>query len=71
MDELHLLLRIIDLLTANSTTEIIDYDVEKSVENTSCKQVHINKLINSIRSSGVSFDVRKKKESQWLREFHS
>lgn len=55
--------RIIDLLTANSTTEIIDYDVEKSVENTSCKQVHLNKLINNIRSSGVSFDVRKKEES--------
>ena len=63
VDELHLLLRITDVLTSNLITEVIEWDIEENLESTSNKQVHLNKLINSIRSCGVSFDVWKKKNA--------
>ena len=63
VDELHLLLRITDVLTSNLITEVIDWDIEESILNTSNKQAHLNKLINSIRSCGVSFNVWKKKNA--------
>ena len=61
VDELHLLLRVTDVLTSNLVIEAIDWDIEENMENKNKQQSHLNMLINSIRSCGVSFDVWKKK----------
>lgn len=63
LNEPHLLLRITDVLTASLITEVMEWDIEANLENTSNKQVHLSKLIYSIRSCGVSFDVWRKKNT--------
>jgi len=63
VDELHLLLRITDILTANLITEVIEWDIEEYLENKKNKDAHLNKLVSSIRSCGVSFSVWKKKNA--------
>ena len=52
VDELHLLLRITDILTANLITEVIEWDIEECLENKKNKDAHLNKLVSSIRSCG-------------------
>ena len=59
----HLLLRITDILTANLITEVIEWDIEEYLENKKNKDAHLNKLVSSIRSCGVSFSVWKKKNA--------
>ena len=61
VDELHLLLRITDVLTANLITEVTDWDIEANLEEKQSKDAHLNKLVSCIRSCGVSFVVWKKK----------
>ena len=57
VDELHLLLRITDVLTANLITEVIEWDIEANLDNKQNKDTHLNKLVSCIRSCGVSFSV--------------
>ena len=61
VDELHLLLRITDILTANLITEVIEWDMEENTENSQNKYTHLNKLVSCIRSTGVSFKIWTKK----------
>ena len=61
VDELHMLLRITDVLTANLMTEVTEWDVEENIENKKNKDTHLNKLVSCIRSCGVSFAVWKRK----------
>ena len=44
VDELHLLLRITDILTSNLITEAIEWDVEENIENKNQQQTHLNML---------------------------
>ena len=59
MDELHLLLRITDVLLDNIITEVIDWDKEDDFDTNSNQQkgAHLRKLVTTIRSCGVGFDV--------------
>jgi hypothetical protein len=62
IDELHLLLRIMDVLIGNLVQEALQWDKrdnwgEKASEQNS---VHVNHLIDVIRSCGVSFDIWEK-----------
>ena len=62
VDELHLLLRVTDVLMANLITEAMEWDKEEEFEKKgAAKNVHLEKLINTIRSCGVSFEVWEKK----------
>ena len=63
VDELHLLLRITDVLTANLITEVTDCDIQANLENKQNKETHLNKLVSCIRSCGVSFSVWRKKNA--------
>ena len=63
VDELHLLLRITDILTENLITEVIEWDIEENFDKKNGNNIHLNKLIISIRSCGISFDVWKKKNA--------
>lgn len=59
VDELHLILQVTDILTENLVTECLDWDKEDDLDG---KQgdpqgLHLRKLIQVIRSRGVSFDV--------------
>ena len=63
IDELHLLLRIMDVLIGNMVKEALQWDKHDNwggggaSEQTS---MHVNHLIDVIRSCGVSFDIWKK-----------
>ena len=58
-DELHLLLRVTDILTENLVLECIDWDKEEEIDlpRGSVRGFHLKRLIETIRSCGVSFDV--------------
>jgi hypothetical protein len=62
VDELHLLLRVTDVLMTNLITEAMGWNKDEGFEKRSgAKNVHLEKLINTIQSCGVSFQVWKKK----------
>ena len=63
VDELHLLLRITDVLTANLITEVTEWDIQANLENKQNKDTHLNKVVSCIRSCGVSFSVWRKKNA--------
>ena len=59
VDELHLLLRVMDVMLNNIITEVTDWDKIEDFEK-SCKEpqgIHLKKLLSEIRSYGVGFDV--------------
>jgi len=62
VDELHFLLRITDVLTANLITEVIEWDIEANLDTKQNKDTHLNKLVSCTRYCGVSFSLWKKKE---------
>ena len=61
VDELHLLLRVTDRLTENLIKECLELDVIKKIGNLAkClanPESHLNRLIASVRSCGVSFEI--------------
>ncbi len=64
-DELHLLLRITDVLTSNLVDEVLTWDQEDDFKKTNkdIKGKHLKKLIETIQSCGVTFDVWPKKNA--------
>ena len=58
MDELHLLLRISDILIDNIVQDAVQWDDETWI--TGKKKVHLDKLIQAINSCGVSFSFLEK-----------
>ena len=59
VDELHLLLRVMDVMLDNIITEVIDWGKDEDFEKTSkeARGIHLKKLVTEIRSCGVGFDV--------------
>ena len=59
LDELHLLLRVVDVLIENLVMDVLEWDkrddlnTKRGVE----RGVHLEKLKVTIRSCGVSFDI--------------
>jgi hypothetical protein len=64
-DELHLLLRVTDILTENLIQECLDWDKEDELDRCRGAErgIHLKKLINTIRSCGISFDVWEKRDA--------
>ena len=59
VDELHLPLRVMEVMLDNIITEVIDWDKEDDFEKNSTQQkgLHLKKLVREIKSCGVRFDV--------------
>ena len=59
VDELHLLLRVMDVMLNNIITEVTDWDKIEDFEKSSKEPqgIHLKKLLSEIRSYGVGFDV--------------
>ena len=59
VDELHLLLRVMDVMLDNIITEVIDWGKDEDFEKTSkeVRGIHLKKLVTEIRSCSVGFDV--------------
>ena len=62
LDELHLMLRISDILIGNIVQDAMQWD-EKDTWITGKKKVHLDKLIQAINSCGVSFSVWEKRNA--------
>ena len=62
LDELHLMLRITDVLIGNVVEDAMQWDDKESFL-TGKKKVHLEKLIQAINSCGVSFSVREKRNA--------
>ncbi len=64
-DELHLLLRVTDILTENLIQECLDWDKEDELDRCRGAErgIHLKKLINTIGSCGISFDVWEKRDA--------
>ena len=65
VDELHLLLRITDVLTTNLIDEVLTWDQEDDFDKTNKEQKgkHLRKLIDAVRSCGITFDVWQQKNA--------
>ncbi|XP_028394773.1 uncharacterized protein LOC114518936 [Dendronephthya gigantea] len=63
LDELHLLLRVMDVLLNNIIQETIAWDKKTNFNKKKCERdmAHLKKLQSTIRSCGVSFDIWEKK----------
>ena len=59
VDELHLMLRVTDILTDNIITECLNWDKDDDLNRKKGEPqgLHLKKLIQVIRSCGISFDV--------------
>ena len=64
VDELHLMLRVTDILIENLVNECLDWDREDDLNKKKgeAKGAHLKNLIQVIRSCGVSFDVWEQKK---------
>ena len=62
LDELHLLLRILDVLIENLVKDVLDWDQSENWDKRKSqhKNEHLNNLKATIRSCGVSFDIWEK-----------
>ena len=65
VDELHLMLRVTDILIENLVNECLDWDREDDLNKKKgeAKGAHLKNLIQVIRSCGVSFDVWEQKNA--------
>ncbi|CAB4030363.1 Hypothetical predicted protein [Paramuricea clavata] len=65
-DELHLMLRVVDVLIDNLMEDVLEWDKTEDM----CKKrsdergIHLNNLISTIRSCGVSFNIWQKKSAE-------
>ena len=62
LDELHLLLRITDVLIRNLIIEMVRQDKKESVMRGESKK-HLTSFVKAVRSCGVSFDVWETRDS--------
>jgi len=62
LDELHLMLRITDVLIGNLVEDVMQWDDKESFL-TCKKKVHLDKLVQVINSCGVSFSVWEKRNA--------
>ena len=62
LDELHLLLRIMDVLINNLVKEAVEWDKKENFNRRKAdqKDSHIKKIQSTIRSCGISFDIWEK-----------
>ncbi len=63
MDELHLLLRITDVLINNLIEDVLEWDKKEDLgkkKSDDSRSVHLRNFINTVRSCGVSFHVWEK-----------
>ena len=64
-DELHLLLRIMDVLTGNLVKDAINWDLQDNWNKKKCEHVHthLTDLKDAIRSCGIPFDIWEKRSA--------
>lgn len=69
LDELHLLLRIMDVLINNLVTEAVHWDQQDNWNKRKKDQTrnHLDKLKNTIRSCGVTFEIWEKSNADGKR----
>ena len=62
LDELHLLLRIMDVLINNLVKETVEWDKKENFNKRKAdqKNIHVKNLQSTIRSCGISFDIWEK-----------
>ncbi|XP_022808035.1 uncharacterized protein LOC111345047 [Stylophora pistillata] len=67
LDELHLMLRVTDVLISNLIEDVMQWDEKDNFlsekKSTSSEQKHLDNLIQGIRSCGVSFSVWEKRNA--------
>ena len=65
VDELHLLLRIVDVLIDNLLEDVLEWDKTDDLRKKRDEErgLHLNKLISTVRSCGVSFNIWQKKNA--------
>ena len=63
LDELHLLLRILDVLIRNLIFEMVRLDIENNQRARSSSGSHLERLVSTIRDCRISFSVWEKKHS--------
>ena len=63
VDELHLMLRVVDVLIDNLIEDVLEWDKTQDVtkKRNEEKGTHLNNLIMTIRSCGVTFNVEQTK----------
>ena len=67
LDEIHLLLRITDVLLANLIEDAMEWDDKSDFlkKKGEAKGVHLHKLVQTINSCGVTFTIWEKKRWRW------
>ena len=63
LDELHLLLRILDVLIRNLILEMVRLDIENNQRAGGSSGSHLEKLVGTIRDCRISFSVWEKKDA--------
>lgn len=64
LDELHLMLRVTDVLIGNIIEDVMQWDQKESLLTpTGKKKIHLDKLTQAINSCGVSFSVWEKRNA--------
>ena len=66
LDELHLLLRILDILICNLIFAMVRLDIHDSQQgsrSSSASTTHLQQLVSTIRECSISFNVWEKKDS--------
>ena len=64
LDELHLMLRVTDVLIGNIIEDVMQWDDKESARaHTGKKTIHLDKLTQAINSCGVSFSVWEKRNA--------
>lgn len=63
LDELHLMLRITDILIGNLIEDAMQWDDKENFLSHEKQKIHLDKLINTINSCGVSFSVWEKRNA--------
>ena len=62
VDELHLLLRVVDVLIDNLIEDVLEWDKREDLRKKRNEErgIHLNQLIETVRSCGVSFNIWQK-----------
>jgi hypothetical protein len=63
LDELHLLLRITDVLTRNLVFEMVRLDLQERQRGSSGSITHLEAFVTTVRECGISFNVWEKREA--------
>ena len=63
LDELHLLLRVTDVLIRNLVFEMVRLDLQDMHRGNSTNTTHLEAFVTSVRECGISFNVWEKREA--------